>query len=84
MKNCKHKDDTCSDLLINAGFIDLRKKTTFYWFALQNCDILSMDLCRSFKKVSMPLNSPLRPFVSMCAKYLLSFERRATAYLAER
>ncbi len=51
---------------------------------MQNSCICGCNAWKSFKRFITGLGYYLKPFAKMCAKYLLSFERRATDYLAFR
>ena len=65
---------------INPGFIDFRKNVSFYWF-LQKVRIWGSNFS-SYKSIfSTGLGFYLNPFANICARYLLSFDSKATAYL---
>ena len=71
---------TASDFDIDPGLIDFRKKTSLSLF-LQKVWMVGMHFFNSAMKFSMGLNLPLSPLARIWAKYLLSFESKATASL---
>lgn len=69
---------TVRNLEINPGLIDLSRKVSFYGL-LQRVISWGSSLNKSDKSASTGRGSSLKPLASTWAKYLLSFDRSATA-----
>jgi hypothetical protein len=61
--------------------MDFKKNSSFYLFK-QNYWILGNSYCMSFNKFNTGFGYYLNPLANIWARYLLSFDNKATDYLA--